>query len=280
MTIFVCDLHTHTHYSDGSLSVPELLEKARSSGLDAIAITDHDTVQAHRYLAESNLSSPVQVIPGVEFSSRWNNIDIHLVGLNIDIKHSAITEAEQFYEQLRIDRAKRVAEKLEKAVGLPSVFEQVMCLVGEDGQITRPHFAQLLINKGKVKSAKEAFNKYLGQGKAAYVATQWPSVESAVSWITAANGVAVLAHPVHYNLTRSKFLRLVDDFVMAGGQALEVITSQQKPELIKYFVQVAKERNLYCSLGSDFHGDKMPWAKLGGIPRLPAEAEPVWQLWS
>ncbi|MFL3648069.1 MAG: PHP domain-containing protein [Oceanospirillaceae bacterium] len=273
------DLHSHTKYSDGSLSAQALIELAIERGITHLAITDHDTVQAHLQLTENNNSyatEKINIIKGIELSSQWNNMGVHIVGLNIDIHSTAITAAVKHQTQLRIERVKTIAKKLLQR-GFPDITQGAMILAG-DGQVGRPHIAQHMVDEGLVSSVGQAFNKYLGAGKVGDISSVWPDLECVVEWINAAGGVAVLAHPSRYKMTRTKRRRLMADFSDAGGQAIEVCAGNQVPGVAEEMAAVCDEFGFHASVGSDFHNPDYKWVKLGQYPSLPKACRPVWEL--
>ena len=273
------DLHSHTKYSDGSLSAQALIELAIERGITHLAITDHDTVQAHLQLTENNNSyatEKIKIIKGIELSSQWNNMGVHIVGLNIDIHSTAITTAVKHQTQLRIERVKTIAKKLLQR-GFPDITQGAMILAG-DGQVGRPHIAQHMVDEGLVSSVGQAFNKYLGAGKVGDISSVWPDLECVVEWINAAGGVAVLAHPSRYKMTRTKRRRLMADFSDAGGQAIEVCAGNQVPGVAEEMAAVCDEFGFHASVGSDFHNPDYKWVKLGQYPSLPKACRPVWEL--
>ena len=273
------DLHSHTKYSDGSLSAQALIALAIERGITHLAITDHDTVQAHLQLTENNNSyatEKINIIKGIELSSQWNNMGVHIVGLNIDIHSTAITTAVKHQTQLRIERVKTIAKKLLQR-GFPDITQGAMILAG-DGQVGRPHIAQHMVDEGLVSSVGQAFNKYLGAGKVGDISSVWPDLECVVEWINAAGGVAVLAHPSRYKMTRTKRRRLMADFSDAGGQAIEVCAGNQVPGVAEEMAAVCDEFGFHASVGSDFHNPDYKWVKLGQYPRLPKACRPVWEL--
>ena len=273
------DLHSHTKYSDGSLSAQALIELAIERGITHLAITDHDTVQAHLQLTENNNSyatEKINIIKGIELSSQWNNMGVHIVGLNIDIHSTAITTAVKHQTQLRIERVKTIAKKLLQR-GFPDITQGAMILAG-DGQVGRPHIAKHMVDEGLVSSVGQAFNKYLGAGKVGDISSVWPDLECVVEWINAAGGVAVLAHPSRYKMTRTKRRRLMADFSDAGGQAIEVCAGNQVPGVAEEMAAVCDEFGFHASVGSDFHNPDYKWVKLGQYPSLPKACRPVWEL--
>ena len=273
------DLHTHTKCSDGSLPVTELIDLAIERGITHLAITDHDTVKAHLQLAANNKSykdDKINIIKGIELSSQWNNMGIHIVGLNIDVNSTAIKAAVAHQTQLRLQRVKTIAKKLTQR-GFPDITQGATKLAG-DSQIGRPHIAQYMVEEGMVSNVGQAFNKYLGAGKVGDVSNIWPDLEKVVEWINAAGGIAVLAHPSRYKMTRTKRRRLMADFADAGGQAIEVCAGNQVPGVAEEMAALCSEFDFHASVGSDFHNPNYKWVKLGQYPKLPISCRPVWEL--
>jgi predicted metal-dependent phosphoesterase TrpH len=273
------DLHSHTNFSDGSLSAVALIDLAIERGVTHLAITDHDTVAAHLQLAQNKDcydADKICIIKGVEFSSQWNNMGVHIVGLNIDVKSPVIETAVAHQTQLRVQRVKTIARKLMQR-GFPDITEGAMKLAG-DGQVGRPHIAQHMVHQGLVPSMAQAFNKYLGAGKVGDISSVWPDLEQVVEWITVAGGVAVLAHPSRYKMTRTKRRRLMADYSDAGGQAIEVCAGNQVPGVAEEMAAICEEFDFHASVGSDFHNPDYQWVRLGQYPKLPKACRPVWEL--
>jgi len=248
------DLHSHTINSDGSLTATQLIDLAIEKEVTHLAITDHDTVKAHLQLAqlsEQYQSDKITIIKGVEFSSQWNNMGVHIVGLNIDIHSAAISEAVNKQTQIRLQRLSTIAHKLTKK-GFPDITEGALAVAG-DSQIGRPHIAQYMLQEGMVRSVGQAFTKYLGAGKVGDVSSVWPDLEQVVTWIHDAGGVAVVAHPSRYKMTRTKRRRLMADFADAGGQAIEVCTGNQVPGVAEEMAALCDTFDFHGSVGSDFH---------------------------
>lgn len=271
------DLHTHTTASDGKLSPDELVRHAAAAGLEALAITDHDSIEAYAQISNPH-TLPFRLIPGVEFSSQWQKIDIHILGLNIDLDNATLQNGINIQQRHRHERASQIADKLVRVLGIDNPIRAVRKLTANDN-VGRPHFAEYLVKAGVVKDSKEAFRKFLGIGKKAYVKPRWAEPDEIIRWIRAAGGTAVLAHPARYKLTRTKLVKLIDDFIAAGGQGLEVITGNQATPSGADLAKLCVQKNLLASCGSDFHGLDQHWARLGQFPALPGSCTPVWNLW-
>lgn len=269
----IFDLHSHTTFSDGVLTPNELISRAIGKRVDALAITDHDTIDAYRDTPLNH--EGLKLVPGIELSTQWGSSGIHVLGLNVDPHSNTIRDAARVQSDARLERARRIAENLAKK-GIEDTFEGARKLsVG--GYIGRPHFARYLINIGKADSMHTAFKKYMGDGKAGDVKKHWAELPQVIKWIRDAGGIAVLAHPLKYKLTRTRLKRLLDSFIEAGGQGMEVVSGQQTAQQTRDMAQLCEQKNLLASCGSDFHEPGKPWAELGVFERLPANVKPVWE---
>lgn len=272
------DLHCHSYFSDGSLSPTELILRAKDCNVSTLALTDHDTVKGIFEAQQAAKQQAINFIPGIEISCLWNKKTFHILGLNIDVNNTELLAGIHQLQNIRLQRAKKIAYKLEKN-NIPHAFKAVHHAAGE-GMITRPHFANFLINEGYVNTMQAAFDRYLGQGKSAFVETQWVALEEAVQWIKAAGGIAVLAHPMRYKLTPSWMCHFLTVFKKIGGLGIEVVTASSSPDETRRVMQFAKQFKLFGSVGSDFHRPKNPWVELGSLAPLPKNIRPVWQLFT
>jgi predicted metal-dependent phosphoesterase TrpH len=272
------DLHCHSTASDGALSPTELVQRAHQCGVTSLALTDHDTVSGLNEARTAATAAGIKLIPGIELSTSWQNKCFHIVGLNIDPEYPPLREATRNLQIMRIERAEKIADKLEKK-RIPGALEAVKKAAGE-GMITRTHFADFLLSQFHVSTQQEAFDRYLGAGKAAYVATTWSNMEQAINWIIQSGGVAVLAHPLRYKLTASWMKRLLAAFKDAGGQGIEVVTGRYNSDEINLAAGYAKRFELAGSVGSDFHSPANQWVELGRLAPLPEDIKPVWELFN
>lgn len=271
----IADLHCHSTASDGALSPRDLLRRASDGGVELLAITDHDTVDAYAGLDRTHVSG-MRVVPGVEFSAQWRGCTIHIVGLGIDLDSPVLATAIDRQQAARAERAEVIAARLNR-LGLDDALAGARRIAG-DTAIGRPHFAKFLLESGRVKSISAAFKKYLGPGKPGDVKHFWPPIDEVVGWIRAAGGTAVIAHPGKYKLTNTRLGLLVDEFAEHGGQAIEVLCGRQAPDLTKKLATICNDRSLYASCGSDFHVPDQPWSELGRCGPLPPACRPVWEL--
>ena len=269
------DLHSHTTASDGLLTPTALVSRAVDMRVSVLAITDHDTTagldEAQNAIAQQGL--PLRLIPGVEISTLWENHEIHIVGLGMDIAHPALTGLLQQQAECRQSRAEQIAARLEKN-RIPDALAGAQRLA-TGGQITRAHFARYLIELGIAANMNQVFKKYLAKGKIGYVPPQWCTIPQAIEAIHQSGGVSVLAHPGRYDLTAKWLKRLLATFAENGGIAMEVAQCQQAPDERTQLGRYARDFNLMASQGSDFH---LPcaWIELGRKLWLPADVEPVW----
>lgn len=273
----IYDLHTHSNVSDGILSPEALVLRAKSRGVTHLALTDHDTTDGLQRAGIIADQEGICLISGIEFSTQWQGVGIHVVGLNIDPQAPQLREAVEQQTRTRDERALEIGRRLARegvadAVAGAQQFSQGTSL-------GRPHFARFLVENGYVPNMNAAFKRYLGAGKAGDVKHSWPSIEQVVADIRSAGGVAVLAHPNRYKLTRTKLRRLVSCFEQAGGQAMEVVSGLQAANDTATMQSIAEQYELHASCGSDFHVPDQPWQELGAHSVLPQACKPVWQLW-
>ncbi|EKA9347597.1 PHP domain-containing protein [Cronobacter sakazakii] len=274
----IYDLHSHTTASDGLLTPEQLVHRAVEMGIHTLAITDHDTTAglpaAHEEIARAGLA--LRLIDGVEISTLWENHEIHIVGLGIDITHPEMVAFLDGQAQRRTRRAEMIAERLEKA-RIPGALEAAKRLA-DGGVVTRGHFARFLIEDGRATNMANVFKHYLARGKTGYVPPQWCTIEQAIDVIHHSGGQAVIAHPGRYQLSAKWLKRLLNQFAAAGGDAMEVAQCQQAPNERNQLASYAGQFGLLASQGSDFH-QPCPWIELGRRLRLPDGLTPVWHRW-
>ena len=274
----IYDLHSHTTASDGCLTPEALVHRAVEMRVGTLAITDHDTTAAiapaREEISRSGLA--LNLIPGVEISTVWENHEIHIVGLNIDITHPLMCEFLAQQTERRNQRAQLIAERLEKAQ-IPGALEGAQRLA-QGGAVTPGQIARFLVERGKARTLADVFKKNQPRGKTGYVPPQWCTIEQSIDVIHHSGGKAVLAHPGRYNLSAKWLKRLVAHFAEHHGDAMEVAQCQQSPNERTQLATLARQHHLWASQGSDFH-QPCPWIELGRKLWLPAGVEGVWQLW-
>ncbi len=273
------DLHCHSTHSDGSLSPTDLIKLALTNQATMISITDHDTVSAYRDLPSE---IGLHLVPGVEFSSAWRNLDVHVVGLNVDPYVVDMTLVCNEQAKRRLRRAEKIAKKLlsKKLIGSVDAALEGVKKIAKGGTIGRPHFAQYLVEMGSCSDTGAAFKLYLSAGKIGDVKDEWPHMREVVGWIKSLGGVPVLAHPAKYKASLSKLVSMVEDFKSFGGRSIEVASGYQNPETTKLLAGICTRFSLSASCGSDFHSLEKRWSQLGKTQNLPAVCKPVWDEWS
>ena len=270
------DLHCHTNASDGVLTPIELISRARSNGVDLLAITDHDTVNGIESINQQDLGA-LHLISGIEFSCRWKNKELHLVGLNFDLNCEEFLHFVNNQRECRKQRAIEIGRKLEKLGYVDTYLDA--CKICQRKSPGRPHFAQVLVQRGIVANQTKAFKRFLGNGKPGHAKHEWPDISEIIDIIHHARGVAILAHPARYPISDRQMEQMIVDFSQLGGDAIEVISGRQHPHITKKLSKFATDHQLLASIGSDFHRPGQPWADLGCCAQLPSLCTPVWTPW-
>ncbi|WP_455379647.1 PHP domain-containing protein [Petrachloros mirabilis] len=255
------DLHLHTTHSDGSLRPSDVVKLAQQAGVNAIAITDHDITTGIPEAMATGMELDIEVVPGVEISSYDGKHELHILGYCLNWRDPLLN---QHLASLRASRHRRnplIVEKL-RAAGLDVTYEEVRTLAATES-VGRPHIAQVLVNKRYVTSAKEAFDRYLAEGRPAYVARDLPTPADAISWIKAARGVAVLAHPTWVRETGERLHNCVKGLKELGLDGIEVHYSTHNKSQTTGFLAMAQQLGLLITGGSDFHGRTKPDIEVG-----------------
>jgi len=250
------DLHLHSTYSDGYLTPVELINKAHDVGLCAISITDHDNVNGIEEAIVQGNRIGIEVIPGVELSTTERGSDTHILGYFIDKENQSLAEHLEFFCQHRIKRAKQIVEKLRK-LGCNLSFDDIISR-SKSGSIGRPHIAEAMVESNFVISLNEAFWRYLGDNKSAFVPKYRISTIDAIIMVKKAGGLSFLAHPG--SDTPEK---LIIDFIKHGLCGIEVIHPRHSKKEIAYFRELIKEYNILECGGSDYHSDIGNQASIG-----------------
>ncbi len=255
------DLHLHTRYSDGSLTPAEVVDLAHQAGVTAMAITDHDIVDGIPHAMEAATKLGIEVIPGVELSSRFNEQELHVLGYFFDWQDPTFRDHLAQQRRSRHVRNPQTIERL-KALGLELSEEEVKAKAGSDS-IGRPHIAQVLVDKGYVRNIQEAFERYLGEGASAYVPRTLADTPDVITWIRNAGGVPVLAHPTWTRCQGESLYRLCACLKEAGLLGLEVFYSSHNRRQTSQYLELAKQLDLLVTGGSDFHGAANPAIQVG-----------------
>jgi predicted metal-dependent phosphoesterase TrpH len=271
------DLHCHSTASDGLLSASEVARRAAENGVDMLALTDHDNLDglaAARSVADE---VGMRFVNGVEISIGWEGLQVHILGLDFDVNDEALNAGLASIRSGRASRAQRMSAELEK-VGIPGCFDGAMRYAENPSLISRSHFARYLVEIGVCKDVRSVFESYIVPGRPGYVEHRWATLADSVSWILGAGGVAAVAHPGRYKLSRPEMRRLLDEFKSVGGQAIEVVSGSHSAENVTAFSRLAREYGFMASCGSDFHGPGESYIDLGQLAPLPQGLTPVWEV--
>ena len=276
------DLHTHSNISDGTLSPEQLVHAAIEKGIHTLALTDHDTMDGLSLAQQSAQGTDLRIISGVEISSQWarpatqKSYGVHIVALNMQNPEPMLILLEQ-QKHIRAIRAKQICDLLTPLIGQDIYAEVIAKVDGIADRITRTHIAKTLVEKKIVSRAQQAFDKYIKEGKKAYVKFDGLALAETIEVIHASGGYAVLAHPTKYDLSATNILYLIEIFAQFGGDAVELPSAMEPASSRQMVDRMVAEHGLKVSVGSDFHGDHMPWIRLGNIPRLKEGQVGIWE---
>ncbi|NOQ65671.1 MAG: PHP domain-containing protein [Desulfobacterales bacterium] len=254
------DLHIHSTYSDGVLKPAELVDLAKSQGLSAISITDHDTADGAGEAIQRGLEKGIEVISGIEISSWHGDTSMHILGYLFRSDDEQFNSRLQLLQQGRETRNIRIIENLNK-LGITVELEELL-QYSEYGQTGRPHIARLLVDKGIVKTVDLAFKYYLGRGAAAYAERFRFSARDAIAMIREAGGVAVLAHPSSLDPSLRSTPSLLKDLHKVGLNGVEVYYPSHSSKAVKALLKMAGDIGLLITGGSDFHGPERSGYKI------------------
>lgn len=259
------DLHSHTTASDGQHSPAELLALAASAGVTALAVTDHDTVAGLGEAAEAAKAHGVELVAGIELSAFVLRREVHILGHFV---RPDFGELASYDARLRVEREQRMERMVEsmRKMGFPVRMEQVRAIAG-GAQLGRPHLARLLVDQGWCLDVKDAFDRFLGAGKSAWVERFKLDGADAIKLIHRAGGTATLAHPGSSKVERYELLQLAK----AGLDGLEALHSDHNPSVRERYLKFAKEFDLVPTGGSDFHGEAVTPGKRPGDSTTPPE---------
>jgi hypothetical protein len=270
------DLHCHSIVSDGLLAPAELVRRARDNGVELFSLTDHDELDG---LGEARAEAGRLGLPfvnGVEISVSWGDDQtVHIVALGFDDTYAPLAEGVVKVRSGRDTRAQRIAAELAK-VGIRGAYEGALKHAGNPALISRSHFARFIVELGHAKDVKSVFDWWLAKGKPGYVAHPWATLQEAMAWIHGAGGLAVIAHPGRYQLSKAEFDQLFVTFKELGGVAVEVLSGSHNEEDVRECARVARHYGFLASRGSDFHGPGESWMDLGRLPDLPPDLVPIW----
>jgi predicted metal-dependent phosphoesterase TrpH len=271
------DLHCHSTVSDGTLAPEALAQRASASGVELWALTDHDEIGGQHRAAAAAKALGMRYLTGTEISVSFIGHTVHIVGLGFDANDATLKNGLRQTRGGRKERAMEMSDGLAK-VGIKGAFEGALKFVGNPELISRTHFARFLVESGVCRETNEVFRKYLTEGKPGFVPHRWASLKDAVSWITGAGGMAVIAHPARYKFTPNEEFALFTEFKALGGQGVEVVTGSHTVAEYAIYADTAREFGLAASRGSDFHSPDESHTELGTLPLLPANLTPVWEV--
>jgi predicted metal-dependent phosphoesterase TrpH len=255
------DLHTHSNRSDGTFEPAEIIRRAAELGLEVVALTDHDTTEGLEEALGAGIALGIEVVPGVEFSAEYEHTSIHVLCYFMDVTNPGF-QAELL--RLRDDRFRRgemMVEKLQE-LGFPISFERVK-EIARGGNIVRPHVAQAMVEAGIVANEREAFDRYIADGKPAHVGKHALDPVDAVRVILDAGGICVLAHPGMWGDQTSVPEELIERMAAVGMQGLEVDHTDHDPDQRARYGALAERLGLVPTGGSDCHGDRYDPIRLG-----------------
>ena len=250
------DLHVHSNRSDGSFTPTELVDYALQKGLTAFALTDHDTTDGLAEAIEYGKEKGIEVVPGIEFSTEYESGDIHILGLYIDYEKKEFKERIQAFVDSRVLRNQKMCQNLVN-IGVDISYEALLEAF-PDAVITRAHYARYLLDKGYVKSMKEAFVRYIGDHCPCFVPREKVTPVQAIELILAADGIPVLAHPTLYHMSDRRLEKLVAELKEAGLLGIEAIYPTYSAGEKRQMHALAHKYHLLVTGGSDFHGSNKP----------------------
>lgn len=276
-TILNADLHCHSVVSDGTLTPEALAARASANGVELWALTDHDEIDGQHRAASAAKAHGMKYLTGTEISVTFLNQTVHIVGLGFDADNQQLRNGLRQTRGGRGQRAMEMSDGLAK-VGINNAYEGALKFVGNPELISRTHFARFLVESGVCKETNEVFRKFLTEGKPGFVPHRWATLKDAVTWITQAGGMAVIAHPARYKFTPNEEFALFTEFKGHGGQGVEVVTGSHTPAEYLVYADTAREFGLAASRGSDFHSPDESHTELGTLPLLPSNLTPVWDI--
>jgi len=271
------DFHCHSNVSDGFLPPEAVVAQAAEQGVQHLALTDHDAIGGLATARDAARALGIRFTHGVEISTGWEGVSVHLVGLDFDPAHPELLAGLDSIREGRIKRAKKMGALLEE-VGIPGTYEGAVRHASNPALISRAHFARYLVEIGIFRDPKKVFTRYLSPGKPGYVHYETAQVFECMRWIKAANGVTVVAHPGRYDMNGGAMQRFLSAFKEQGGEAIEVSCSSHTPNHTRHFAQQARKFGFHASGGSDFHGPPESFARLGEFAPLPEDVPSVTRL--
>ena len=247
------------------------MAQAAEQGVRHLALTDHDDVGGLARARDCARALGIRFTNGIEISIEWEDISIHIIGLDFDSDNPELLAGLEWIREGRVKRAKKMGKLLEE-IGIPGAYEGALRHASNPSLISRAHFARYLMEIGLFREQQKVFNRYLSPGKPAYVPHDTAQLPDSINWLKAANGVAVLAHPGRYKMSGGQMQRFLSEFKALGGDAIEVSSSGTTPDQIRHFSRLARKFGFYASGGSDFHGPtESYYGKLGEFSPIPED---------
>ena len=280
--MFGVDLHTHTLISDGTYSPEQLVQAAVDLKIHTLAVTDHDTMDGLSRAKNYAQDYDIQIVSGTEISSQWSrpntkkSYGVHIVALNMR-DEAPIREMLENQKKVRAERAKVICSLLEKCIDFDIYPDVVAKVDGQADRVTRTHIAKVLVEKNIVSRPQQAFDRFLKEGKKAFVKFDGIGLKETIDVIHASQGFAVLAHPTRYDLSATNIRYLIELFAESGGDAVELPPSVEPASTRQMVDRMIQQFDLAVSIGSDFHGENMPWIKLGNTPRVKEGQRGIWE---
>ena len=256
------DLHMHSSCSDGTMTPEELVAAALKMGLEAAALTDHDTVSGVERFLSAAAGTPLRAVAGVELASMLFSKDIHIVGLFVDPVDPALLSALEQLRQWREERNAQMVGKI-RSKGYEITMDEVLAEAGGES-VGRPHMAAVLLRKGYFPDMQSVFNRLIGRNGSCHVLRKYYPVDACIRLIHGAGGLAIWAHPLHAaHGARATLRKIGSRLVSYGLDGLECHYSMFAEEQERYTLDFARERSLLVSGGSDYHGASHPQVKMG-----------------
>lgn len=276
------DLHTHSNISDGTYTPELLVQAALEKGIHTLALTDHDSMDGLVRAEKVAKNQAIKIISGVEISSQWSrpatkkSYGVHIVALNMQ-NLDPLNRLLEEQKRIRAERAKQICDLLTPLIHLDIYPDVLLKVDGEPDRVTRTHIAKTLVEKGIVARPQQAFDKYIKEGKKAYVKFDGLGLAETIEVIHQSQGFAVLAHPTRYDLSATNVRYLIELFAQHGGDAIELPPAIEPLSTRQMVDRIIEQFQLKVSIGSDFHGDNMPWIRLGNTPRVKEGQIGIWE---
>jgi predicted metal-dependent phosphoesterase TrpH len=270
------DLHSHSTFSDGTVTPEQLVKIALREEIKVLALCDHDTTNGIEPFMKAAVKTDLKAISGVELSASWNMGTCHILGLNVDWKNDELQSVLQSFRAGRDKRNVEIVQKLKKC-GIQLEMDDVLKI--SDGEVIgRPHIAKAMVQLNAVSSVDEAFDLYLKKGAQAYVPRELLDPMTALVTLKNASAITVLAHPVQLKIPEDQLVMLIGQLKTFGLDALEVFSPHHTDEQVKLYHQIALETGLGISGGSDYHGRFKPERRLGMYGKLKSIPESVLEI--